>query len=306
MEPKNYGFDYEREIKDQEETDWMFGAASAPCRALIPMEKRTKYLPDGELQYSAEDFQDCATRGPLNILETKFDYLLGEGLLTETEEDWLTNNGYLHKGRITFSKRFNAMLSGTTRTGNSLKAPVDCIHRYGLIPETMLPQKQGMTWDQYHDTSKITKEMTALGAQFLKYFPINYERVYSDDYADLIQKDEISVAGFAWPTPDAKGIYPKTAGAFNHCFMYFLVPTFTIFDNYFDDHDGDFIKTLASDYILMEYGYRLYIGTKLEDIPQPLISQKTVAWLKTLLAQGKWQMVLDFCKSLGKAIGLVK
>lgn len=304
-EETNYGFNIELERLHAEDTDWLFGAASQPCRALIPAEKRLKYLPVGEVQRGTEDFQDCATRSPLNILELKFNYLLGEGLLTKAEIDWLTKKKYLNKGRITFSNRFNAMLSGTTRFGNSLKAPVDSVHRYGLIPEVMLPQSDTMSWNEYHDTTKITTEMTALGKEFLKYFPINYEKVYLADYPDIIKQDEIGVAGYAWPWPNDDGTYPAQPGKpFNHAYAYVLEPAFVIYDNYIDQHDGDFIKKLAPDYILMEYGYRVYIGTRLEELPQPLTSQKMIAYLKLLLSQGKWQMVLDICKALGRAIGM--
>lgn len=306
MEPKNYGFNYDLEIEHQQETDWVFGGASVPCRALIPQPKRSQYLPQGEIQYGAEDFEDCATRGPINILETKFNYLLGEHLLTDAEVKWLLDNKYLKNGKVTFSKRWIAMMSGTTRNGNSLKAPVDAIHRYGLIPEAMLPQTDNMTWAEYNDTTKITGAMTALGLQFLKYFPINYERVFTADFPDIIQNDEIAVAGYAWAFP-VDGIYQAQPGKpFNHCFMYYLLPTYTIFDNYVDSADGDYIKRLAPDYVLMEYGYRVYIGTKIEEIAQPLVSQKMIAYLKQLLAQGKWQMVLDICKSLGRALGIGK
>jgi hypothetical protein len=298
-----YGFRPDLELFHYEPTDWVFGGASVPCRALIPFGKRTKYLPQGEVQYEADDFEDCATRGPINILETKFNYLLGEHLLTDPEVKWLLDNKYLVNGKVTFSKRWISMMSNTTPTGNSLKAPVDAIHRYGLIPETMLQQMPGMTWTEYNDRTKMTPAMTALGLQFLKYFPINYERVFLADYPSIIENDEIAVAGFAWPNP-VNGIYPRTAGAFNHCFMYFLQPAYVIFDNYVDTVDGDYIKLLASDYNLMDYGYRVYIGTKLEELVQPLASQKLLAYLKQLLAQGNWQMVLEICKSLGRAIGM--
>jgi membrane protein len=48
--PKNLGLDLEKEIQQQDGTEWVFSAASQPCVALVPRTLRKQYLPDGELQ----------------------------------------------------------------------------------------------------------------------------------------------------------------------------------------------------------------------------------------------------------------
>lgn len=73
---KNTGIDFRKEELEQSEEDWVFGAWTLSCLAKIPLELREKYLPKGEVQRGREDMMDCATRGPINILEAKFTWLL--------------------------------------------------------------------------------------------------------------------------------------------------------------------------------------------------------------------------------------
>ena len=71
---KNHGFSIELEREHSQAEDWYFGAASSPSLFEIPQNEREDYLPKGEVQKGVEDFMDCASRGPLNILETYFNY----------------------------------------------------------------------------------------------------------------------------------------------------------------------------------------------------------------------------------------
>jgi hypothetical protein len=280
-----YGLNWERELDEQEDTDYRFGGSSPVCIALIPQSEREKYLPVGEVQKGKQDWMDCATRGPINKLEAKFTYLYQSAYLSQAQREFLTQ--YEQDGRITFSDRFIAIKSGTDRNGNSLKAPCDAIHRCGLIPKTMLPADKSMTFDQYHDASKITREMERKGLEFLEHFAITYERVYPEDFPNLIDEDMIVVAGYAWPKA-VNGEYPKTTKSPNHAFLYFRIPRFTIFDNY-EEGRGDFVKKLASDYDLMSYGYRLSIADA--DITEKKISiiQRLISLLWQQLATlGSW------------------
>lgn len=257
----NRGIDWAKEIADQQETDYVFGASSPVCIALIPQAEREAYLPKGELQRGREDFMDCATRSPLNELEAKFTYLYRNGLMSTANASWLLDKGYvvMRGGNpcVEFSDRFIAIRSGTTRQGNSLKAPLQAIHTHGLIPKKMLPAKGTMSWVQYHRASDIRIEMDVLGMQFLNRFPIGYERVPREQFAALIDTDMIGVAGYAWPDP-INGEYPKSLANPNHAFLYFRTPRFHIFDNYEEGKD-DWVKKLADDYSLMDYGYRVFV-----------------------------------------------
>jgi len=257
---KNYGIDLEKEDRDRKLEDHIFGARSKECVAEIPEYERTYSLPTGEVQRGQEDFQDCATRAPLNILEAKLNWLIRGGFLPKAQEDFLRENGYVTK-RVELSDRFVAMNSGTTRRGNSLIAPLDAIRKQGLIPKSMLPASFSMTWDGYHNPELITPKMRALGKEFLKHFSLNYERVQEYDMLKFLERDMIITAGYAWPRP-IKGEYPRVERRPNHAWVNYKLPPFYAFDNYIDPTDGDFIKKLARNYDFWKYGYRLIIGFK--------------------------------------------
>lgn len=272
---KNYGLDIKREWDEQSETDWILGATSMPCIAEVPTKDRLAMLPQGELQFGKEDFMDCASRAPLNILETKFNWLLQSNTISPENRMWLFQNGYITEQGVTFSDRFVAINSRTTRQGNSLKAPLESIRKDGLIPKSMLSANNQMTWEDYHNPNVITPQMIYLGKEFAKRFTINYERVPASTFTEYLDQYMINTGAFAWPKP-VKGEYPATANTPNHAFMLVKNPAFLAFDNYLDDgKEGDFIKKLAKDYRFLD-GYRVFIS---KETPNP----KAENWLRNLL-----------------------
>src|SRR3990167_1155218 len=135
----NYGLNLQREHEENAQADenWTLGnAGELSDIAIIPEEEREKYLPVGEVQRGAEDMMDCASRSVCNILETKFNWLLRNKELSFGNEQWLRENGYVQYNSVEFSDAFVAILSGTTRQGNSLKAPLDAVRKNGLIPKS--------------------------------------------------------------------------------------------------------------------------------------------------------------------------
>lgn len=274
---KNYGINLEKEKLEQDGTEYIFGAYSSPCITDIKEEEREQYLPKGERQDIGEEKMDCATRAPINKLELKFNWLLKNKKLLPENEQWLRENGYITENGIEFSDRFNATLSGTTREGNSLKAPLQSIHEDGLIPKFKLPQ--AFTFTEHTDKSAITGSLRALGQQFLSRFKINYEKVLEVHYKELLKEDMLDVAGFAWPTPE-NGEYPKVDNSPNHAFLVYKTPAFYAFDNY-EEAPNDYIKKLKPDYDFFEYGYRVYISA------QYLPSNKN--WLAEILSN-IWQI----------------
>lgn len=258
---KNLGIDWDLEMAHQQpDKDWVAGLDGISCITdVIPEGHRDQYFPLGEVQRGVEDFMDCATRGPLNKYEAKFNYCYQTmlPLFSEALKQWLRDNGFVGEdGLITFSDRYIAIRSHTTRSGNSLKAPLEAT-RKGLIPKKMLPASADMTFDEYHDPSAITPEMDRLAAEFAKRFQLNYARVYSIEFKKTLVKDSLIVAGYAWPD-EVDGIYPPVPYPANHCFVLVRSPFYEAFDNYIDE-SGTFYKTLSPEYSFQEYGYRAVI-----------------------------------------------
>jgi len=268
---KNYGVNLKKEKEEVDEKDWEYKiGGNKICLSEKLKKSLMKYLAKGELQYGVEDFMDCATRSPINEAEAKFTGLIKEEIISSGNIKWLKEKRYWNEAHqcVEFSDRFIAILSGTTRQGNSLKSPVDTIYRYSLIPKSMLPRKGNMNWVMYHNKKDITEEMYQLAEEFKRRFTINYERVKDSEFIKI----DCGVAGHAWGLHDENGIYQRVEGSINHAFFKPKdKPIIQIVDNYLDPHDRDFIKQLAPNYKLMHYGYRLIIS---ENIIDPEINNK--------------------------------
>lgn len=279
-----YGFNQALEIAQLSEKDWVFGGFSTPGIGDMPPVIRENYLPDGEVQRAIDDMMDCASRGPINILEAKFTYAYNKRLFKEENLQWLKDNGYLtYDRRITFSDAYVAINSGTTRAGNSLKAPLEAIRTKGLVPKRMLPLESWMTFDSYHDPARITRKLRDLGAEFKNRFQINYEQVYKIHFKDLLKDDFFDVCVYAWPEP-VNGEYPQTTLPANHV-VALVRPEYYVFDNY-QEAPGDFIKKLAPDFAFWDYGYRIFIAkdlTKAEIAQLTTYLQKLVGLFKTMV-----------------------
>lgn len=258
---KNYGVDLKKEMEDRKPEDWVVGGVSDNLKGISEDVNLIDYLPAGEVQRGREDMMDCATRAPINILESKLNAHLTK--MSSDNREWLEANGYTNNGQIEISDAFTAIKSGTSLNGNSLKAPLDSLRKDGFIPKKLLPLDPAMTWGQYHNPKRITSAIVALGKEAKARFPINYIRFEKEDFKNIREYDPIDVAGFAWLRP-INGIYPKADRVtfpINHCFMDIpKTPQYTIFDNYIDPVDGDFIKRLAPDYDLYDFGYRIIVS----------------------------------------------
>ena len=247
----------ENEIQDG--TEHQIGAGNPECIVQYTEEERTGYAPAGEDQFGVEDFMDCASRSPVNVIERKLNYLFLNGKLKPETRDCLLDNGYTVDGYITFSNRFVAIGSGTTRNGNSLKAPIDFIRKNGLIPRHMLPEKKDMNWDAYHKKSDVTQRMWELGKEFIARFPLAYYQVPRAQFDTVLEKDSLCGAGYGWP-PLTNGEYGPVDYLPNHAYEIFKRKYF-VFDNYRDDLD--YVKKLSEKYKFIDHAYRLVITAEI-------------------------------------------
>lgn len=244
-------FNEQRERDEQRGDEWQYGAIAKDLAA-VPYESRTQYLPVGVLQYNnVMDTNGCASRAYLNILETKLDYFYDNGMHPAIKK-WLDDNGYRKDGKFALCDAFIEILSKTTRQGNSLKAPIDTISNYGVIPAYLIPLEDNMTWDEYMNPDRVTKKCIDLGKEFLRRLSINYEQVPLSQFDEAVKADSLAVALHAWSVPVAN-IYPATDEPFNHAIERYS-NEIGVFDNYYP-----FMKTLARDYKFFDWGYSVSI-----------------------------------------------
>jgi len=267
-------FDEAKERAEQRGDEWQFGAIKTDL-ALVPLSQRMLYTPVGVIQRNnIMDTFGCASRSPVAILNSKFTYYYHNGMHPELKR-WLFENGYVKDGRVVFDETFIEILSGTAPNGNSLKAPLEAIRKYGLIPE-MLPLEDDMTWEQYMDESRITEAMYELGREFKKRFTINYEQVHVREFLHALDEDHLDVAGHGWPKP-VNGVYPRTSNPYNHAFDA-ATPLIDAIDSY-----PPFTKRLAPDYSFFDWGYSLSV-TSVNAYPEDTISlYKQIIQLATYL-----------------------
>lgn len=244
-------FDVVREIEEQRGDEWVYGAVATDLAA-VPLNFRTQYLPTGVLQFNnIMDTNGCASRGPLNILETKLDYFWDNGMHPAIKQ-WCTDNGYRVNGKFALCDAFIEILSGTRSNGNSLKAPVEAVRAYGVIPAYLIPLEDGMTFDQYMNPARVTAAHKKLGAEFLRRITLNYEQVPVARFSEAVEADLLDVALHGYG-PLINGMYYPTDEQINH-----VVARFTNEIDVFDNYES-FIKRLDKGYKFFDWGYSLSI-----------------------------------------------
>jgi len=157
--------------------DYITGASPLKWESFTDGDWR-KYLPLEEKQFNATfDTMSCTTFSALNVLETLINFLIQNNKI---DVESLKTLGYIQNGKVNFSDRFTAIMSGTMRNGNYFQNVMDSVRKDGLLPEVDLPFS-GKTWDEYHDKSKITEAMKAKAKKILDIFDFAYEWVELDD-----------------------------------------------------------------------------------------------------------------------------
>ena len=162
-----------------------------------------KYLAAPEIQrYDTYDSLSCTTQAVLNSLEMQFNYLLENKKLNK---EWLQDKGYIKDGKVQFSKRYIARLSGTSRSGNWIRNVNEAVLQYGLVPEILYDYKHADTWDEYYKEIKPT--LKEIGKEFLKHFDIAVSWKLKQDFKEEIKKSPGSVVVYAWASKN--GVYYK-------------------------------------------------------------------------------------------------
>lgn len=163
--------------------DWFVGAETG-----IKYEERcsnwTPYLPTNERQNRGFETFSCVSFSALNIIEMQIKYLYMTGAMNEDTLKYLKDVYDMNdNGDVNFSDRYIAILSGTTRQGNSGNNVAETIRKYGLIPDKILPF-EGDNFDEFMNKNAVTDEMIFLGKQFLVKSGLNYAYEWVYIYGD--------------------------------------------------------------------------------------------------------------------------
>lgn len=173
-------------------TDYLQGVL--PLEVNVRMADWEMYLPQGEEQGITFTFDtmSCVTFSAINTVIMQLNFLIDQDRLSTQAIDFLKNNGYFNEnGKLDISKRFIAILSGTTKNGNTFSNVAWAIRNFGLIPTKMLPFG-GQNFEQYHNPALINQSMLDMGKQWKKYFDVYFE--FSEDTFGQLQHTPLQVS----------------------------------------------------------------------------------------------------------------
>ncbi len=164
-------------IKEPSPIDWVSGEETGIKFEVVQENAQwDEFLPNGERQRNAHlDFSSCVSFSATNCIEILLNRMIEKGEICESNLIWLKNNSYLDEnGKLNFSDRFTAKMSGTTKAGNYLTAVGDSMRKDGLVPEIIWPTDDSLkTWEDYY--SDIPDNVKKIGLEFVKRLKINYE-----------------------------------------------------------------------------------------------------------------------------------
>lgn len=283
MVDKNYGLiEDNRHIKD-----WMMGGSS-PVEFSFLTDDWTPYLPEKEYQYNPGKFDTmaCVSFSALNVLETLFNYYLQKHKVPLEDYEWLRDKGYMKNGKINFSDRYIAKLSGTTKRGNTYRNVADAIRKYGLIPEDMWTMHSSYHWSDYY--TDVPQHLIDIGSEFKERFGVFYEFVMFYDVVEAMTTSPIQTGVYAWTAKNKFGIYTQRSKTTNHAVMRFKKSTLgypTIFDHY-----DNIVKKFVANY---RFGsnVRFKIEFKNKDNSMPNIEENTL--VQEVTDSGKFGVYFD-------------
>lgn len=174
-------------IRDNLPTDWVAGQETGIIyKENIKDGQWDDFLPSDERQSCKNfDSNSCVTFSALNCCEIMMNRMLSLNLIPDTSVQWLKDNGYVDEfGKVNFSDRFTAKMSGTKITGNYLGAVWDSIRNHGVLPERDYPFG-GETWEEY--MAEIPQELKDKALKFKEYFEVKYEWIpISNPYLPMV------------------------------------------------------------------------------------------------------------------------
>lgn len=244
------------------------------------------FLPDEESQsrYTPYGFDTmaCVTFSATNSIEILIERLRSKGLLPATHEAFLQNNGYIDKltGKVNFSDRFTAKMSGTTVNGNSLGAVAESIRDlHGLLPEsdwsfpvfTDAENQDGqLKWVRYY--ADIPQALQAKAKKFLTYFKIPYQWIANGSSTPVSLRGFLQYGPFQiaaavcppWNNNEADPPIKSCGCSTQHATTIYGFRDDLAFKDF--DHYKSFRKLLAQDYCIP---YALQYSLEVKSLTPP-------------------------------------
>lgn len=159
-------------------TDYIVGASPLVGVDILPDGDWEKYLPMGEMQAKMFVFDtlSCATFSALKIVPMWINYFIEKGVFSVAQLETLNKLGFFFDGKFNANEQFTAIMSGTTKQGNTMQNVWDSIRRDGLLPQNDLPPVDNYsTFEEYHNKNLITEEMKIKARKFLEIMDFSYE-----------------------------------------------------------------------------------------------------------------------------------
>jgi hypothetical protein len=208
----------------------------------------------GEFQNKGVEMLSCVSHSENEGYDMVIDWKCKQGLFSVEDIKWLKDKGYFDSnGNFNTSDRYTAKLSGTGKTGNYQFRVEATTYEYGLVPEFLWPQLDGMTWDEYY--AEVDEEVIALGKEFAKRFNLNKEAVDNtvEEITSALELSPLQVILYAWNGIDSNGIRYKVENGWNHAVLQLNYKPNNeeyqeILDTYSDWDNTPFVKKLSIDY----------------------------------------------------------
>jgi hypothetical protein len=208
-------------------TDYVAGKETPIKSIKNPSGDWSGLLPKTENQFNASfDTMSCTTFSACNSIEMLLK------LAPQDVKNKLFELGF--DSDFNISDRFVAIMSGTTKQGNTFGKVADTIRTIGFIPEQDLPFGDVKTWEEYHNALVITEAMKQKAAKVLEVLDIFYDWVFFDNNPDFTDDQYSATENALKYAPVQIGIQTPATHAINMIKLEKRnnLPYYKIFDHY--------------------------------------------------------------------------
>lgn len=135
------------------------------------------------------DKQHCVSRADCNCMECWLNFLYQNNLMPKVSRAFLEQNNYIKDGKVELHVRFLAVMSGTTKDGNSISKVSVTGRQLGYAPSNFpgYADDVDLTWDEYYDMGKVPQAIKNLALEFKKHFEKTFDWILTGSQKFLEQ-----------------------------------------------------------------------------------------------------------------------